>query len=171
LAVNTNLNRVYVSVRDTDKIVTLDGNDHFRVMDSQTIHPCGGTGAAPYGMDFNPANNKLYVACAPFHNVNKTAVFQASGSGLTRIAYLDVGNGGGDGGGGVAVDTTTGNVFFTNSLDNTVSVISGISDSVIATIPVGLNPFGVAVDPITKRVFVGNRDSNNLYAILDTYGP
>ncbi len=171
VAVNPNLNRVYISVRDTDKLVTLDGNDNFRVMDDQTIHPCGGTGAALYGMDFNPVNNKLYVACAPRHNVNKAAVFQASASGLTRLAYIDIGNGGADGGGGVTVDTTTGNAFITNSYDNTVSVISGTSNAVIATIPVGLNPFGAAVDPVTKRVFVGNRDSNNLYAILDTYGP
>jgi len=171
LAVNPNLNRVYVSIRDTGRIITLDGNDAFRIIDSQTVvpGPPDGPHCSPFGMDFNPANNKLYVACAPQQSVKLALVYQASATGLTRLAYLEIGEGGAGGGGGVTVNRTTGNAFFTNSRDNTVSVISGVSNSVIATIPVGLNPFGAAVDPVTGRVFIGNRDSNNLYAILDTY--
>ena len=92
---------------------------------SRTIQPCGGAGASPYGLAFNPANNKLYIVCSPFHNVNRAAVYRANATGLTRLAFLPIGDGGEDGGGGVAVDGATSNVFFTNSAANTVSVISG----------------------------------------------
>jgi YVTN family beta-propeller protein len=171
IAVNPNLNRIYLSNRDTGAVTTLNGNDSFRVIPDQTISPCGGTGSSPYSMDFNPANNKLYIACAPAGNVDHAAIYQASSSGLTRLAFTPIGAGGGDGGGGVVVDPGTGNVFFTNSVANTVSVVSGLSNAVIATVPVGVNPFGAAVDAGLKWVWVGNRDSNNLYLIPDTYGP
>jgi YVTN family beta-propeller protein len=170
VAVNPTLNRVYLGSRDTGAVATLDGNDGYRVIEGQTITPCGDRGS-PYGMEFNPINNKLYIACAPAGNVDHAAVYQATAGGLTRLAYVTIGNGGRDGGGGVTVDTSTGNAFFTNSVANTVSVIGGVSNSVVATLPVGLNPFGAAADPVTKRVFVGNRGSHNLHVILDTYGP
>jgi YVTN family beta-propeller protein len=169
LAINPNLNRVYVASRDSGMVVTLDGNDSYRILTSQTIKPCGGAGAAPFAMDFNPLNDKLYIACAPFHNVNSAAVYRASSFGLWQIAFLSIGDGGDGGGGGVAVNTTTGNAFFTNSLSHSVSVVSGTSDLVIGTEPVGLDPFGVAVDPIMGQVFVGNRGTDNLNVFFDTY--
>jgi len=82
---------------------------------------------------------------------------------------LPVGNGGANGGGGVAIDTATGNVFFTNSLDDTVSVISGASNMVIRTLTAGDEPFGAAIDSGTRRVYVGNRGSNNLSLFMDAY--
>ena len=135
------------------------------------IYPCGGTGAAPYSMEFNPANNRLYIACSPFHNVNTASVFATSVTGLTRVATTGIGEGGEDGGGGVAINTTNGHVFFTNSLANTVSVLDGATNGVIATVPVGANPFGIAVDPGTGRVFVADRNSNDVYVFADPAGP
>jgi YVTN family beta-propeller protein len=69
------------------------------------------------------------------------------------------------------VNTATGNVFFTNSRANTVSVVGGAVDRVIATAPAGSNPYGAAADPGTKRVFIGNRDSHNVTILSDTYAP
>jgi len=171
LAVNPNLNRVYVSNRDTGTVTTLDGNNNYALIADQTVSPCESTGSAPYGLDFNPVNNKLYVACAPHGWVDTAVVYAASSAGLTRLARLSIGNGGGDGGGGVAVDMATGNVFFTNSMANTVSVIGGANNTVMATVPVGNDPFGATVDPTTKRVYVGNRTGNNVTVLLDTYAP
>jgi YVTN family beta-propeller protein len=159
-----------VGSRDTGAVATLDGNAGFRVLDGQTIYPCGERGS-PYGMDFNPVNNKLYIACAPTGSVNRAAIYQSSPTGLTRLTDVAIGEGGGDGGGGVIVDTATGNAFFTNSLSNTVSVIGGSSNSVVFTHPVGPNPFGIAVDTSTRTVFAGNRDNNVLEIIPDIYGP
>jgi len=171
LAVNPNLNRVYISNRDSGTVTTLDGDNNYQVISGQTIQPCGGTGSSPYAMDFNPANNKLYVACSPFHNVDSAAIYAASPSGLSRLAFFSVGDGGEAGGGGVVVDTATGNAFFTNSRADTVTVVGGEVDRVIATAPTGSNPYGAAADPGTMKVFIGNRDSRNVTVLPDTYTP
>ncbi len=171
LAVNSNLNRLYISGRDNrGEIATLDGNAPWNAFE-QFVYPCGEQGSSAYELDFNPANNKLYVACAPSGSVNRAAIFRVSAGGLTRLAWTPIGAGGGDGGGGVAVNPTTGNAFFTNALDNTVSVISGSTNTVIATIPTGVNPFGLAVDPATGRVYVGDRDSNDVFVFRDPSAP
>ena len=171
LAVNPNANLVYVSNRDSGWVTTLDGNNGYTVLSGRTIAPCGGAGSSPYGLAFNPLNNKLYIACSPFHSVNRAAIYRANATGLTQLAFLPIGDGGEDGGGGVAVDGATSNVFFTNSAANTVSVVSGTTDTVIATLPTGRSPFGAAVDAVTRRVFVVNRDSNDLSVFFDGFGP
>jgi YVTN family beta-propeller protein len=171
LAVNPNLNRVYLSNRDSGTVTTLDGNNGYQVIYGQTIKPCGGAGSAPYAMDFNPDNNKLYIACSPFHNVDSAAVYAADAGGMTSLAFFSIGDGGEAGGGGVVVDTATGNAFFTNSRANTVSVVGSAVDRVIATVPTGSNPYPAAVDPSTKQVFIGNRDSHDLTVLADIYTP
>jgi YVTN family beta-propeller protein len=171
LAVDPNANLVYVSNRDSRDVTTLDGNRGYQVIASRTIRPCEGPNPSPYGLGFNPVNNKLYIACAPDQKVNRVVVYRANAVGMTRLASLAVGEGGNDGGGGVAVDGATSNVFFTNSVANTVSVISGTTDAVVATLPAGLSPFGAGADPVTRRVFVANRDSNDLSVYFDGFGP
>ena len=171
LAVNRTINRLYVSNRDSGSVTTLDGTIGFQVIGSQTISPCGGAGSSPYGLGYNPVNAKLYVACSPSGSVNSAAIYQSSSGGLTRLAFLSIGDGGENGGGGVAVNTATGNVFFTNSEANTVSVISGATDRVIETMPVGYDPFGDGVDPSTGRVFVANRDSGDMSVFKDPSAP
>ena len=171
LAVDPVLNRAYVSNRDSGTVTTLDGAIGFDVLSSQTIAPCGSVGSSPYGLGFNPVNAKLYVACSPSGTVNSAAIYRAVSGGLSRLAFLAIGDGGEDGGGGVAVNTTTANVFFTNSLADTVTVISGSTDRVIGTLPVGANPFGAGVDPGTGRVFVANRNSGDVSVFNDPSAP
>jgi len=168
LAVNTNLNQIYVSLRDSGAISTLDGNNGYQGIDGQ-LHACGGDNTSPYGMDFDPVLSKLYLACAESNNVNRAAIFDASSSGLIPRAIVPIGNGGPNGGGGVAADSATGNVFFTNSQANSVSVVSGLTNAVVGTVPVGQHPFGAAVNPKTKQVFIGNGVSNDIYVLLDAY--
>jgi YVTN family beta-propeller protein len=168
LAINPNLNRVYVSNRDSGNITTLDGDAGYQVLVPQTIAPCGGAGSAPYEMDFNPQNDKLYVACSPYGSVDSAAIYQANSWGLDSRTFLSIDDGGGDSGGGVVVDGATGNVFLTNSQANTVSLISGTTDNVVATIAVGSDPFGIGADPISGVVYVANRQSDDLTVITDS---
>lgn len=170
LALNPNLNRIYISGRDSGTIVSLDGNNDWRPISGQSIRAGGASPCTPYELAFNPGNNKLYAACA-HGGVDTALVYHATMDGLTLIGRLAIGAGGADGGGGVVVNTSTHNTFFTNSLDNTVSVVSGAANAVIATVPVGSNPFGVGVDPNTGRVFVGNRGSNNVSVFQDPATP
>ena len=53
----------------------------------------------------------------------------------------------------------------TNAGDNTVSVISGQTNTVTATISVGNFPFAVAVTPKTSTIYVANRDDNSVSVI------
>ncbi len=55
----------------------------------------------------------------------------------------------------VAANPLTGSVYVASQLANTVSVISGQTNTVTATIPVG-NPQGTAVNPPTGDVYVTN---------------
>ena len=59
------------------------------------------------------------------------------------------------------------NAYITNQNSNTVSVIDTATDTVIATIPVGLSPFGVAVSPDGSKVYVANTGANTL-SVIDT---
>ena len=66
---------------------------------------------------------------------------------------------------GVAVNPVTKKVYVTNEFSNTLSVISGVTDSKADTVPVGSFPYGVAVNPFNDRVYVTNRGSNTVSVI------
>ena len=57
---------------------------------------------------------------------------------------------------GVAYDSGKGEIFVTNSGNDTISVISDSTNEVIATIPTEVNPGAVAYDPATGEIFVAN---------------
>src|SRR5689334_17725437 len=57
--------------------------------------------------------------------------------------------------------------YITNASSNTVSVIDTATNLVIATIPVGVGPGGVAVHPDGSRVYVTHGASNTL-SVIDT---
>ena len=56
-------------------------------------------------------------------------------------------------------------VYVINQGDNTVSVIDGATRTVTATVPIGKNPYGVAVDPDTHTAYVTNRDDGTVSVI------
>ena len=55
--------------------------------------------------------------------------------------------------------------YISNSASNSVSVIDTANNTVVATAPVGTNPWGVAVNPSGTRAYVSNRDSNSVSVI------
>jgi YVTN family beta-propeller protein len=55
-----------------------------------------------------------------------------------------------------------------NSGDNSVSVISDNTNAVVATIPVGTTPYGVAYNSKTNEIFVSNHGSNTVSVISDS---
>jgi YVTN family beta-propeller protein len=50
-------------------------------------------------------------------------------------------------------------------MDNTISVINTTSDTVLATIAIGISPFGVSASPDGSKVFVTNNQSRNVSVI------
>ena len=57
--------------------------------------------------------------------------------------------------------------YITNSGDRTVSVINTTNNSIVATVPVGSYPIGVAVTPDGTKVYVANYGGNNV-SVIDT---
>lgn len=173
LAVNRELGLIYVTLRNSQTLLTLKratGDPlSWQVQSGQTITPCGtASGDAPYSLAYDPAGDYLHVACAHNDTVNEAAIFRASISGLSSLWRYPLGNGGNDGGGGIIINPATGNAFYTNSAASTVTVLSP-GNGVLTTVPVGLNPFGAVLDPVTNIVLVGNRSDNSISLIPDTY--
>ena len=171
IAVNEKLNRVYVGNRDDGRIMSLDGNNNFRVIEEHTFKACQDNGASPYAMGFDPNRDQLYVVCSIYGNINRMVTYKATAGGIGGIAPTALAGSDENGGGGLAVNPTTGHVFVTNGTTSVVNVISGDTYNVLATVPVGLNPFGAAVDPSIGRVYVVNRDANSVSTFQDAFGP
>ncbi|MFD5430273.1 YncE family protein, partial [Streptomyces sp. NPDC127084] len=58
--------------------------------------------------------------------------------------------------------------YVTNFSSNNVSVIDTTNNTVLTTIPVGTQPFGVAISPDGARAYVTNLDSDNVSVINTT---
>ena len=172
LAVNPLLNRVYVSNRDTGSVTTLDGANGFQVLNSQTVAPCGAMGSSPYGLGFNPNNAKLYVACAPDQSVNGAAIYSAGSGGLSQRVFVAIGEGGcgrrrrcgSEHGHRQRLHHEQRGGYRQRHQRRPAT-------QVIDTIPVGGNPFGAGVDPGTGRVFVANRNSDDVSVFKDPASP
>ena len=54
------------------------------------------------------------------------------------------------------MNPTTNRIYVCNYGDKTVSVLDGSTNTVLATVPVGDGPAGIAVNPATNRVYVSN---------------
>ena len=62
---------------------------------------------------------------------------------------------------GVDVNTTTNRVYVANNVGNSVSVIDGATDAIIATIPVGATAKGLAVNSVTNRIYVPHNGASS----------
>jgi YVTN family beta-propeller protein len=88
------------------------------------------------------------------HEADSVTLFDIRGNGrrLRKVAEIPVG----EEPYCVAVDPRGGDIFVTNGVDGTVSVISPATLRVIRTIAVGTEPRGCALTPDGERLFVAN---------------
>ncbi len=68
---------------------------------------------------------------------------------------------------GIVYDSGTGELFFANQFEDTVTVAYPSNETVIATVPVGSSPTDLAYDPGTNEVFVTNTQDNSVSVISD----
>lgn len=165
VAVDPVANRVYVSHRDTGTVTVFDG---------ATLDPVPGstlnTRGIPYVMAVDATNRRLYVYVrGPHSDPTRVQIYNLNTAPAALLAEVEIPYGGTDGGGGIAVDPATRRVYVTNSLDNTLSILDGKVGTVVATIPVGTDPFALAFDARTGEIWVGNRAGNDLFVFTDTY--
>ncbi len=161
MAVNTATSKVYVLDWGDSDIEVLYGPTDTLL---NTIYPVSSFEKS--GIVANPVTNKIYVADGL--NPGSVLVIDGATDSLpvatiavgANLSYSDS-----DYGNGVAVNTITNKIYVTNSLDNTVSVIDGQTDSVVATINVGSGPFGVAVSRNYNKVYVANRFAGTVSVI------
>ena len=99
------------------------------------------------------------------HEADSVTLFDVRGGGrsLKKVAEIPVGKEPYC----VAVDPRGGDIFVTNGVDGTVSVISPATLRVIRTIPVGTEPRGCALTPDGERLFVANHTAGTV-SIINT---
>ncbi len=66
----------------------------------------------------------------------------------------------------IAVNQRTDTIYVSDPSNNTVHAISGATNRVIATIPVGQEPEGIGVNEVTNTIYVGNYTSSSI-SIID----
>jgi YVTN family beta-propeller protein len=165
LAVVPNTERVYIGGSD-GTVTEIDG--HAEVTRLAGAH----VGVSATSLAVSPRTNRLYVSnlYAATVSIFDGSSTDALGEGSTGASLMDppsqpyMLN-------GTAVNPVTGHVFVTNRQDFTLSILSdeAVSPAQIvptATINVGENPLGVAVNTRTKRAYVANFHDNNV-TVLD----
>ncbi len=165
IAANPGLNRLYVSTRDSGIVTTFDLSTHHE-LSSQWFKPFP-SGGAPYGLGFNPVTKRLYVAGGL--NYAQVAVARADTNGLHRAGMVAIDSMGYDGGGGVVVNPNTNHIFVTSSKSNSVSVIDGATNTVLAIFTTGTDPFAAAINTNTNRIYIGNRRGGSVWVGNDNF--
>ena len=66
---------------------------------------------------------------------------------------------------GLSINVAAQTAYITNYNDNTVSVINVATNTVMDTITVGANPYGVSVSPDGSKVYVANSGDNTVSVI------
>jgi len=166
VAVDQAHNIVCVSLRNGGYLECYNGAALWQRIEGVPARPCSGWDV--YELAFNPDTDKLYAACAQNGSVKRLSVIQHDGSTWQPVGIFPVGNGGANGGGGIAVNTATDHVYFTNSVDGTVTVYDG-HERLLGTLTVGADPFGAAADPLTNRIYVVLRGDNRVIVLQDKW--
>jgi YVTN family beta-propeller protein len=162
VAVDPAVGTVYVAnQRDPDE----DGTVSVIDAATNTVTATITVGQLPEGMAVDPVAGTVYVASGPM------SVIDAATSTVTATIPED------NGPDAVAVDPAAGTVYLANtnytertgfSDGGTVSVIDAATGDVAATVPVGIDPTAVAVDPATHAVYVANAGSGTVSVISST---
>lgn len=148
-AINPVTNNIYAA-DETDSLHVIDG-----VTGAVTSLSVGRVGKPA----INPITNTAYAssrACEQF-----TAGALAVINGTTLAASIPLGHCPAR----AKVNPVTNRIYVGNKLDNTVTVIDGAKNSVLATLPVGRNPTTIAINQATNMVYVANYYDNTISVI------
>ena len=170
-------NQLIVTNRDTgDAFVYYRAGDGSWKMDpGSRLSDFGNTPRTqPFEVAYNWNNQRIYITFMMPNGDWYVDVFvKESTNRIQRIGTVRVGNSGSDrdpnvGGSGLVVNPETNNVFVTDTADGTVTVI-GPDNTVKATVPVGTDPYEIAVNRETQTVYVTLRAGNRLAWFEDKY--
>ena len=144
-------NRVYVSVFASGQVAVLDGATNVVIANIAT-------GSDPFGIAVNPYTQRLYVTT---RDVFAVRVFDTQT--LANVATVPLANEPFM----VAVNTNA-NTFLVTTLDNRLTKFSGGTNAILDIKTLGAQPTdGLAVNPVTNRVYVANNSLNSVTAFSD----
>src|SRR5208282_5195730 len=121
---------------DTSSVAILSSND-------SVVDNLPNIGGGPSSVAIDTHTGTIYAA-----DTDNVSIINATSHALTGT--VAVGNAPGD----IIFDPASGDLFVTNTNSNNVSVISGASNTVVASIPVDPDPWGLTWDNTTDSVYV-----------------
>ena len=150
LALDRDLNRLFVVSRGNQQVFVLDAYTH-RVIGHVNI--CG----QPFGIAVNELTHKVYVAC---FGSGQVAIVDGQNMRLEKVLFV------GPEPCWLAVDAARNRVYVTLHGNSTVVVIDGYSDQVAYTVKTGqAGMWGLAFNPNLNRLYVGHRDAGTVLTI------
>jgi len=108
-----------------------------------------------WGMTINPKTHKIYWGGTGGTDLR---VFDTESEAVRRVTVGAIPC-------AIAVDELANRVYVANYESNSVSVLNGRDDTVLATMVVGKHPQAIAADPVAKKVYVANTGSNSITVI------
>lgn len=147
--------------------VTNFTDDAFDVIDTSTntVVNTISVGNGADGIAVNPLTGDIYVT--NFIDDTLSVVPNPAVTALPSVSAIStvaVGNGPID----VDYNPLTNRIFVVNANDDTLSVVDATALEVTATLPTGITPDGVAVNPGENLVYVVNHDVNSVTIYSDT---
>ena len=160
VGVGTNPFEVAYDSGNGDVYVTNINSNDVSVISGTTVVATVGVGNEPHGVAYDSGNGDVYVAN---YGSNDVSVI----SGTSVVATVPSGTGPF----GVAYDSANGDVYVSDingGSGSTVSVISGVTNTLVATVTVGGSPAGIGYDSADAEVYVMNENSDSVSVISGT---
>lgn len=148
----------------TDRIyVTDDFDNAVSVISGQTNKVTGTVSgvSGPFAIAVNQKTNRIYVTTLKAIPRIVHGVAVINGQTHQVVARIAVSRGV-EGNVGIAADPLTNVIYTTVNSANSVAAINGQTSRIIATAPVGRSPSGVAVNPLTNRIYVADTGNGKL---------
>lgn len=155
IAINHATNKIYVANygdgSSASTVTVIDGS-------SDTVTATLGAGIKPYAVAVNSVTNKIYVVnngnnyVSVIDGTNNTTKDVTVISGLKGIAINEAGN----------------RIYMVYSnATNNLRILDGSNDGDIGKVTIGTNPYGVAVNPATGKIYSANFGSNDVTMIAE----
>ncbi len=154
IVVNSDGGKVYVVNYNSDNVSVISTTNNAVVASI-------GVGSLPNGIAISPDGTRAYVSSMDGVSVINTSTNAVIAS-IPANSFFAIPT-------GIAVSPDGKKVYVANGgiVDNNVTVIEALTNTVTGKISVGSNPYGVAISPDGSRIYVTNTDSNTL-SIINT---
>ena len=155
VAVNPSTHRVFVSnqgnqLNPVGSVTIVDGALG-NVIATLTVGP-----SVLRGIGIDTARNRVYVGALFESNQNRVVAIDGSTLAFHVVSSFVSGTIG-----DIEANPVTGRVYVADQTNNRVFVFDGDTEALVATVSIPYQPFGIAVDPLTNRIYVGQAGASD----------